>query len=85
MAIVQVQFKDRFSGQYKGKAYTYAADVPVQLDDIVKVPTASGTSEAKVCRVDVPESEIPAWMQLKHITEPATPGGSMFDEFFAGN
>ena len=82
MSIVQVQFKNRWSGQYSGKAYTYAADVPVQVDDIVKVPAGNGTSEAKVVRVDVPESEIPEWMQLKHITEPAIPGGSMFDEFF---
>lgn len=81
--IVQVQFRNRFSGQYSGKAYTYIADVPVQVDDIVQVPTSSGASEAKVIRVDVPESEIPAWMQLKHITEPATPGGTMFDEFFS--
>lgn len=82
MSIVQVQFKNRLSGQYSGKVYTYAADVPVQIDDIVKVPAGNGTSEAKVVRVDVPESEIPAWMQLKHITESATPSGSMFDEFF---
>ena len=82
MAIVQVQFKNRFSGQYSGKAYTYEADIPVQEGDIVNVPAGAGTSEAKVIRVDVPESEIPAWMQLKHITEPAIPGGSMFDEFF---
>lgn len=82
MSIVQVQFKNRFSGQYSGKLYTYAADVPVQIDDIVKVPAGETTSEAKVVRVDVPESEIPAWMQLKHITEPVTPGGNLFDEFF---
>ena len=82
MAIVQVQFQNRFSGTYSGNAYTYYADNPVQVGDIVKVPTQSGESEAKVCRVDVPESEIPSWMVLKHITEPATPGGSMFDEFF---
>lgn len=83
MPIVQVQFKNRFSGQYSGKPYTYIADFPVQEGDIVKVPAGSGTSEAKVIRTDVPESEIPAWMQLKHITEPASPCGSMFDEFFA--
>lgn len=82
MSIVQVQFKNRFSGDYSGNAYTYKADVPVQVGDIVKVPTKFGESEAKVCRVDVPESEIPAYMELKHITEAATPGGSMFDAFF---
>lgn len=82
MPIVQVQFKNRWSGQYSGKAYTYAADIPVQMGDIVQVPAGSGVSEAKVVRVDVPESEIPTWMQLKHITEPASPSGSLFDGFF---
>lgn len=81
--IVQVQFKNRFSGQYSGREYTYIADIPVQVEDIVKVPAGNGTSEAKIVRVDVPESEIPAWMQLKHITEPASPSGSLFDEFFS--
>ena len=81
--IVQVQFKNRLSGTYSGNFYTYRADMPVQEGDIVKVPTKFGESEAKVCRVDVPESEIPSWMELKHITEPATPGGYLFDEFFS--
>ena len=83
MSIVQVQFKNRYTGAYSGNAYTYFADVPVQVGDIVRVPTNFGDSEAKVCRVDVPESEIPTWMDLKHITEPATQGGSIFDEFFS--
>ena len=82
MSIVAVQFKSRYSGAYSGTTYAYQADVPVQVGDIVKVPTKFGESEAKVCRVDVPESEIPTYLELKHITEPATPGGSMFDEFF---
>ena len=82
MAIVQVQFKNRYSNTYSGNAYTYRADIPVQVGDIVKVPTKFGDSEARVCRVDVPESEIPAYMELKHIAEPATPGGSLFDAFF---
>lgn len=79
--LVQVQFKNRFSNTYSGSAYTYYADMPVQVGDIVKVPTKYGTNEAKVCRVNVPESEIPSWMDVKHITEPATPCGTMFDEF----
>ena len=83
MAIVQVQFKNRYNNTYGGNAYTYYADVPVQVGDIVKVPTQYGDSEARVCRVDVPESEIPVHMELKHITESATPGGSMFDAFFS--
>ena len=83
MSIVSVQFKSRYNGTYGGNEYAYYADVPVSKGDIVKVPTKFGDTEAKVTRVDVPESEIPAWMELKHITEAATPGGSMFDEFFS--
>lgn len=83
MSIVSVQFKSRHSGTYGGSEYAYHADVPVSVGDIVKVPTKFGDTEARICRVDVPESEIPAWMELKHITEAATPGGSMFDEFFS--
>ena len=83
MSIVSVQFKSRYSGTYGGSEYAYYADVPVSKGDIVKVPTKFGESEAKVCRVDVPESEIPPYMELKHITEAATPGGSMFDEFLS--
>ena len=83
MSIVSVQFKSRYTGIYGGNEYAYYADVPVSKGDIVKVPTQYGESEAKVCRVDVPESEIPAWMELKHITEAATPGGSIFDEFYS--
>ena len=83
MSIVSVQFKSRYSDTYGGKEYAYISDVPVTEGDIVKVPTKFGDTEARVCRADVPESEIPAWMELKHITEAATPGGSMFDEFFS--
>lgn len=83
MSIVSIQFKSRYSGAFGGKEYAYYADVPVQKGDIVKVPTKFGDTEAKICRVDVPESEIPSWMELKHITEAATPESTMFDEFFS--
>ena len=83
MSIIAVQFKGRYSDAYGSREYAYYADVPVSVGDIVKVPTKFGESEARVCRVDVPESEIPAYMELKHITEAASPCGSMFDEFFA--
>lgn len=83
MDIVQVQFKSRYNDTYGGRAYSYAADVPLKVGDLVKVPTANGDGEAKVCRVNVPEAEcgFPVDM-LRHITEPATPGGSLFDGFF---
>ena len=83
--LVQVQFKDRRFDGYSGRLYTYIADVPLHEGDIVTVPTANGEGEARVCRVDVPESELPAILsreQLRHITEAPTPGGTLFDEFF---
>ena len=82
MEFVQVQFKSQYSDEFRGRAYTYIADVPVAVGDIVKVPTSSGTSEAKVCRVGIPEDEARNgyYGEFKHITEPAVPGG-FFDEF----
>ena len=82
--IVQVQFKDhRFDG-FSGRAYTYIADVPLAVGDIVTVPTANGEGEARVLKVNVTEAELPNWLsrdKLKHITQSATPAG-VFAEFF---
>ena len=83
MSICQVQFKSRYGNTYGGRAYSYVADVPVNVGDVVKVPTYDGYGEAKVCRIDVPESECGFPVdQLRHITEPATPAGNPFDGFF---
>lgn len=83
--LVQVQFKNSHTDGYGGRLYTYIADVALQEGDIVKVPTISGDTEARVCRIDVPESELPKWLsrdKLRHITEPATPPTDMFAAFF---
>lgn len=81
-SIVQVQFKNRNRDGFGGPGYTYIADVPLTVGDIVQVPTKYGDSEARVCKVDVPENEIPAFSgELKHITAPATPG-DLFAGFF---
>lgn len=81
--LVQVQYRGRRSGKFEGSAYTYVADVPLEVGDIVSVPTKYGDSEARICRVNVPEEEVPAWCgMLRHITGPARPM-DMFDEFFA--
>ena len=53
-------------------------DSRYEVGDIVNVPTRNGPGEAKVVAVDVPESELPAWLsvdKLQHITEPAIAGG----------
>lgn len=83
--LVQVQFKSRYSEGYGGACYTYIADVPLAVGDVVTVPTKFGDSEAKVCRVDVPEDEVKGFRdKLRHITEPATVSEGLFDEFFSG-
>lgn len=83
MNLVQVQFESRWKpGTYSGGAYTYIADHPLAVGDIVKVPTKYGESTAKVCRVNVPVTEIGCKVgELKHITEPAT-SGDLFSGFF---
>lgn len=79
---VQVQFKSRYREGYGGPAYTYIADTPLRVGDVVTVPTKFGDSEAQVCRIDVPEDEVAKFHgELRHITEPATVGG-LFGEFF---
>lgn len=83
MDIVQVQFKSKYGDTYGGRPYSYVADIPVDVGDIVKVPTSNGDGEAKVCRVGVTEAECGFPVdRLRHITEPATPGGGMFAGFF---
>lgn len=81
MNIVQVQFKNRYTDIFGGTNYSYIAEVPVSVGDIVTVPTARGESEAKVVRTDVPVDELPAFLKpenLKRITTPAV-SGVLFD------
>ena len=80
--IVQVQFKNRFGEGYGGTNYTYIADVPLKVGDIVQVPTRYGTGEARVSRIDVPADEVPdTFGGLLHITESGAPS-TLFDGFF---
>lgn len=82
--IVFVQFKDRYHDGYGGRTYSYIADVPLKVGDIVTVPTVNGDGEARVCEVNVPDTALPDFLtreRLKHITTAATVGG-LFDDFF---
>lgn len=82
--LVQVQFKNRYGEGYGGRPYTYIADQPLMVGDIVTVPTKFGDSEAKVTRIDVPEEEVSSFRDaLRHITEPATVSGGLFDDFYS--
>ena len=40
--LVQVRYRGRRSGKFEGDAYTYVADVPLEVGDIVNVPTKYG-------------------------------------------
>lgn len=75
--LVAVQFRSRYKQDtFSGREFTYIADVPLSVGDIVNVPTKYGTSEARVSRVDVQITEIACRVgQLLHITEAPTIGG----------
>ena len=80
---VNVQFRDRKSGEFMGTEFSYIADVPLNKGDVVDVPTRYGNREACVCRVGVPIGEIQCRVgELRHITDAATPGGDIFKGFF---
>lgn len=70
-SIIKVSFEDRQqAGTFKPGGYTYVADIPVQLGDIVIAPTKFGQNRAKVIALDVPPAEYAAFAdRLRHITE----------------
>lgn len=83
MNIVQVQFRDRKSGEFSGREFSYIADVALQKGDVVNVPTRYGDREGCISRVDVPVAEIQCRVgELRHITESPTPSGDIFKGFF---
>lgn len=83
MNLVQVQFRDRKSGEFSGREFSYIADVALQKGDVVNVPTRYGNRECCISRIDVPISEIQCRVgELRHITEAPTPGGDLFKGFF---
>lgn len=83
MTLVQVQFRDRKSGEFTGKEFSYIADVAVKKGDVVNVPTRYGPRECCISRVDVPVGEIQCRVgELRHITDAPTPGGDIFKGFF---
>lgn len=75
--LVAVQFRSRYNkDSYSEREFTYIADVPLAVGDIVKVPTKFGESEGRVSRVGVSIGEIQCRVgELKHITESPTVGG----------
>lgn len=73
--LVNVQFRDRKSGEFMGAEFSYIADVPLLKGDVVNVPTRYGTREGCISRINVPITEIQCRVgELRHITEAPTIG-----------
>ena len=68
--VVTVQYKDRHGEGYGGREYCYYAKTPLEVGQIVKCPTVSGETQARVSRVGISEATLPEtlWGNLKAIT-----------------
>ena len=69
--IISVQFKNKVTGEYSGREYSYRCNISVFPGDIVKAPTSNGDGEARVKEVNISESRIDERLLpvLKAITE----------------
>lgn len=56
--IVSVNFMNNRTGRFGTGIYNYYATVPLKIGDIVRVPTANGTSVARIAAVNVSESKV---------------------------
>lgn len=56
--IVGVNYKNKYSGEYDGRVYSYYCELDAKVGDIVIAPTAKGDSVARISEVNVPESRI---------------------------
>lgn len=81
--LVNVQFRDRKSGEFMGTEFSYIADVPLSKGDVVDVPTRYGPKEACISRINVPINELQCRVgELRHITGSAVTGSDIFRGFF---
>lgn len=58
MDIVTVQYKNRVTGEFQGREYSYFASVDLVPGDEIMVPARGNMTAAKVARVNVPEDEV---------------------------
>lgn len=57
--IINVNYKNKGSGEYSKRGYSYFCTIPdIKVGDIVIAPTARGENVARVAAVGVPESKI---------------------------
>lgn len=71
--IVGVQYKNQYSGEYTGRAYTYYTDIPLEVGDVVKCPTKAGETVGRVAEINISEGRIDERIApfMKTITEKA--------------
>lgn len=76
MDIVSVQFMDETQpGEFRGREYTYYADVPLKAGDCVAVPSRRGESLARVTAVNIPDYRVEDKIRqiMRHITSKPVP------------
>ncbi len=56
--IVSVNYKNKQTGDFDGRAYSYYCELDAKVGDIVVAPTAKGDSVARISEVNVPKSRI---------------------------
>lgn len=56
--IINVQYKNKKTGEYGGRRYSYFCDLSVEKGDLVKVPVRDTEETALVAETNVPEGEV---------------------------
>lgn len=56
--IVGVNYKNKHTGEFDGRTYSYYCEIDVKVGDTVKAPTKKGDSVARISEIDIPESRI---------------------------
>ncbi len=69
--IISVAYKDKRTGQFGGRKYSYFCSLLVCVGDLVIAPTYKGNSVARVVETDVDANSIPKSImdKLKTIEE----------------
>lgn len=82
--IVAVQYEARMEpGTFGGREYTYYAEVPLKVGDVVKVPTKFSSNLARVSKMGIPAYRVPENIKaiMRHITnKPIAPAASSLQD-----
>jgi len=75
--LVSVEYQDKKTGEFGGRAYTYYSELDVKVGDLVVAPTSRGGSVARICEADVPLSRVderiePLLKTITHYAETST-------------